>query len=82
MSGGKITDKSIVFFSMSVIPNEDYEGTGEMAPSIKCLLCKHKDMSLDRQYPSEKLSVIVHAWDPSTVDLWPELRGLTDQPAT
>lgn len=36
--------------SVTVIPNQDYEGAGEIALSITCLLCKHEDLS---SVPSE-----------------------------
>jgi hypothetical protein len=38
----------------------------EMAQSVKCLLCKHKDPSLDPQDQCKKLGPTVGACDPST----------------
>jgi hypothetical protein len=60
--------------SVTVIPNQDYEGAGEIALSITCLLCKHEDLSSDLQYPGKKLSTFIQAWETSTVEVWTELQ--------
>ena len=39
-----------------------------MAPSIKCLPCKHEDLNSDPQNPNKKPGMRVRAYNPSTVE--------------
>lgn len=41
-------------------------GAGEMAPLVKCLLCKHEDLSLDPQHSHKKPGMVVHVCNPRT----------------